>query len=105
VEPLFRAADLRLVGIAAALLNAALGTSYPERGYSVVYYRIPKSPAEQKEEREGQDWEVERGYRSRVEVYQTRNPGTSRADAIAALQRVRADDEMIEPPKEPENAD
>lgn len=103
VEPLFRRSDLRLVGIAAALLNAATGSAYPERGYSVVYYRIPKSPQQQKDQREAQDWEVERGYRSKIDVYMERNAGVSRADAVLALQRIQADHAEIT--KEPTNAD
>ena len=95
VEPLFRLVDLRLVGKAAALLNAANGTSYPEKGYSITYYRIPKSPQAQSDERDAQDWEIERGFASRVEVYMARNPGISRADALEALKRIEAENQEI----------
>ena len=77
------------------MLNASNGTDYPERGYSITYYRIPKSPQAQRDERDAQDWEVERGFASRVEVYMARNPGISRADSLEALKRIEAENQEI----------
>lgn len=95
VEPLFRAADLELITKAAAMLNRATGTQYPESGYSIVYHRPPRSPGEEKDARERDAWLVENGYRSRVDVYRARYPGLSTDDAIADLRRIRRDEALV----------
>tara|TARA_B100000686_G_scaffold300855_2_gene335674 strand:+ start:975 stop:2540 length:1566 start_codon:yes stop_codon:yes gene_type:complete len=109
-EPIFRRFDLELLRKAAALLNAETGSAYPLSGYSIVYFRLPPSPQEAKDGREAQEWEVSQGYKSKVDIYRERNPGTSREDAIAALARIVADEAELRSvaellTKEPTNAD
>jgi hypothetical protein len=91
VQEDFRDADLRTIRVAAALLNRAGRGSFPEDGYSVQYHRIPDSPAEERDKREHDDWEVENDYASPLEVYVRRHPGTTEADAEAAILKARLD--------------
>jgi chromosome partitioning protein len=51
----FRDADERLVAISATLYNRAMGTQFPEGGYSVHYREIPLSPEELASAREDMD--------------------------------------------------
>jgi len=95
IEPLFRASDLELLAKAAAVLNRATGTDYPESGYSIVYHRPPRSPGEEKDARERDAWLVEHGYRSRVDVYRSRYPGLSTSDAVEDLRRIRRDEALV----------
>ncbi|MGA0313357.1 MAG: hypothetical protein ACO3N4_09835 [Ilumatobacteraceae bacterium] len=95
IEPLFRASDLELLSKAAAVLNRATGTDYPESGYSIVYHRPPRSPGEEKDARERDAWLVEHGYRSRVDVYRSRYPGLSTSDAVEDLRRIRRDEALV----------
>jgi hypothetical protein len=86
VTPLFRKGDLRSFRIIAAMLNAAgIGPGYPEQGYSTQYHEIKESPAEEKAEREGLDWDLAHGAVTPVEVVQRRRPGISHDDAIALM--------------------
>jgi len=95
VEPLFRGSDLELLGKAAAVLNRATGTDYPEVGYSIVYHRPPRSPGEEKDARERDEWLVSNGYRSKVDVYRARYPGLSTSDAVEDLRRIRRDEALV----------
>lgn len=120
VEPVFRRVDLTAVQIAAIVLRAGGVATYDEQGYSVVYYRIPRSAAEQRELRERLQWEEERGQRSEIDTYRELHPGTTEDDARAALVRVALERarldraisdalaaEGLEPvtPREPNNTD
>jgi hypothetical protein len=95
-EPLDRKSDLDAIRKAALLLNAATGTTYPTDGYTIVYPRRRRSPQEEADERTEQEWETTEGYRSRVQIYQQRNPGTTREDAIRALAQVMADEAQLD---------
>jgi len=52
-------------------------------------------PQEMQARREQDEWDVANGYRSTVDVYMDRHPGTSREDAIASLARVKLDQTAI----------
>lgn len=52
-------------------------------------------PQEMSARRDQDEWDVANGYRSTVDVYMDRHPGTSREDAIASLARVRMDESAI----------
>jgi hypothetical protein len=95
IEPLFRASDLELLSKAAAVLNRATGTDYPESGYSIVYHRPPRSPGEEKDARERDEWLVSNGYRSKVDVYRARYPGLTSDDAVEDLRRIAREEAII----------
>ena len=85
VEGIFRSADL--AGVEAAAIVARVGGlgSFPERGYSIEYQKIARSPAEDRERREDLTWQQDQGMMSKIDVYRELNPGTTEADATAAL--------------------
>ncbi len=95
-EPLFRAGDLALFAKCAAVLNRQTGSNYPESGYSIVYHRAPRSPQEERNQRERDEWLVSNGYRSRVDVHKERYPGLSTADALADLRRIQEEQAMVD---------
>ncbi len=95
VEPLFRACDLELIGKAAALLNRSTGTDYPESGYTIVYHRPPRSPGEEKDAREADEWSVTNGYRSKVDIYRARYPGLTEDNAITDLRRIAREEAIV----------
>tara|TARA_R110000851_G_scaffold323139_1_gene489582 strand:- start:787 stop:2748 length:1962 start_codon:yes stop_codon:yes gene_type:complete len=94
-EELFRAGDLALLRACSVVLRAQ-GVSVPETGYTVQYWRPDPMPQEMAAKREQAEWDVANGYRSSVDVYMDRYPGTTRADAVAALARVRLDGSEID---------
>jgi len=53
-------------------------------------------PQEMAARREQDTWDVANGYRSTVDVYMDRYPGTSREDAIRALAQVQVDQGAID---------
>jgi len=89
-EELFRAGDMALLRACSVCLRAN-GVNVPESGYTVQYWRPDPMPQEMKARREQDEWDVANGYRSTVDVYMSRHPGTSREDAIAHLARVQMD--------------
>jgi hypothetical protein len=93
-EELFRAGDLALLRAASVVLRAQ-GVQVPEDGYTVQYWRPDAMPQEMQARREQDEWDVANGYRSTVDVYMGRHPGTSREDAIAHLARVQMDQAAI----------
>jgi hypothetical protein len=93
-EELFRAGDLALLRACSVCLRAH-GISVPESGYTVQYWRPDAMPQEMSARRDQDEWDVANGYRSTVDVYMDRHPGTSREDAIASLARVRIDESAI----------
>ena len=63
--------------------------------FAIAYTEIRASPDEEREQREADEWEVAQGLASVVDVYQRRNPGLTREEAIAQLQRVALDAEAV----------
>lgn len=96
IEPLYRRSDLKLIRMFAAMYNAARGTQYPERGYSIVYQQPPPSPAQREADREQQKHDLELGQTSELQIYIDSHPGISRDEAIRQLARVRADRALID---------
>jgi hypothetical protein len=88
-EPQFRDGDTRLAMLSAILLNRAKGTNFPEGGYRIRYESVPESAEEKKGEREHILGLLDSGLMDMASAYQTLNPGTSRADAEAALEQIR----------------
>jgi hypothetical protein len=86
-EELFRAGDLALLRACSVVLRAH-GLNVPEDGYTVQYWRPDAMPQEMAARRDQDEWDVAHGYRSTVDVYMDRHPGTSREDAIRHLARV-----------------
>ena len=97
VAPYFRASDTAALKMMAALLGG-----YPEAGYSVVYHQIPESPEEENARLDAEKKELDLRLVSRVQLYQRHHPGTTREDAIRALQQVEADEKALEPVEEAE---
>lgn len=95
VKPFFRASDADAFRIAGALLGL------PEEGYSFAYQEIPDSPEDEKTKLESEQIELEMGLTSRVILYQRHHPGTSREDAIRALQQIEADEASLSPVTQP----
>lgn len=96
VEPVFRRHDLELIQLAAIVARDAGLGMYPESGYSIQYRQIPRTPIEESEFRDELDWRRERGLLSTIDVYRAKNPGTTEADAVAALLKVAADEARLE---------
>lgn len=93
IEPCQRAGDLDLLAKSAAVLRINGGAVYPETGYSIEYHGIPLSLEERRAMLDELQTEMDLGLVSRVDAYMRRNPGTSEAEARAALteiQRVNA---------------
>lgn len=94
-DELFRAFDRDVLKTCSVCLRA-WGVEVPEDGYSITYYHPPATPAEMREQREQENHDVDKGYRSQVQVYMERNPGTDRAAAIRALAEIQADRVAVE---------
>ena len=90
-EPMFRRGDTELLRVAAALINGATGTAYPETGYRIVYRGLPPSPVEEGAEREHVLSLLAAGLIDRVSAYQRIHPGTTPAEASAALAAIAAE--------------
>ena len=89
-EPQLRELDTAVLELSAVLLNRATGSNHPESGYRVEYRAIPPSAEEKKTQREHLTGMLDLGLVDVVAAYQELHPGTSRADAEAALLRIRA---------------
>jgi len=87
-EPMFRRADLELLRVCAAMLNALTGTDYPETGYRINYRGLPPSPVEEQAEREHVLELVAAGFLHPVEAYMRLHPGTTQEDAERKLQEI-----------------
>jgi hypothetical protein len=109
LEPLFRASDLKLIRMIAALWNAAMAgdasPAMPERGYTITYQAVPKTPDEMEADREQWAWEEERGLLSKIQLYQRQHPGATRDAALAALRQVAADDAELSAVLPPDDDD
>jgi hypothetical protein len=86
----FRYADEALVGLSAIIYNRAMGTQFPEGGYSVIYREIPLSPEELSARREHVTSMMSAGLMDRVEALRFFGSMTEQ-DAVA---RLKAIDEM-----------
>jgi len=86
----FRYADEALVGLSAIIYNRAMGTQFPEGGYSVQYREIPLSPEELSARREHVTSMMAAGLMDRVEALRFFGSMTEQ-DAVA---RLKAIDEM-----------
>ena len=89
--PSFRIADLQTIEITAKMLNAFTGTSYPESGYQIDYYELPKSPEELKAEREQRNDLMDRGLLSKIMAVMEMYPDYDRENAIQYLEQVKRD--------------
>ena len=86
----FSDSDQRLMAVSATLYNRAMGTQFPEGGYSVLYREIPLSPEELASRREHVLAMQEAGLMTRVEALRYFG-SLSEADAKAALAAIDAE--------------
>ncbi len=93
-SPSFRRADLATIEITAKMLNAFTGTSYPESGYQVDYYELPKSPEELKAERDRRNDLIDRGLLSNIMAVMEMHPDYDRENAIEYLNQVKRDNAL-----------
>ena len=73
------------------ITNRFLGTSFPESGYRVAYHQLPKSAAEQKEDRENIIQLLNAGLISPVEAMQKLHPDMDEQAAKDHLNKIRRD--------------
>ena len=85
----FRASDEELVAKSAILFNRAMGASFPEGGYSVLYREIPLSPEELNARRTHALEMLEAGLMDRVEAMRQFGNMTEQ-DAMAKLALIDA---------------
>ena len=90
-----RDADERLVAVSATLYNRAMGTQFPEGGYSVHYREIPLSPEELASRRAHAMEMMEAGLMDKVEALRlfgslTHEDAVARLDQIAAAKMAEA---------------
>ena len=97
-EEQFRMSDVEATEKSAALLNlsGALPYDLPESGYRIAYSTIPLSPNELQSRREHNNGMIEAGRMSRVDAYIDENPGTSRDEAMQALERIATENAIVE---------
>lgn len=86
----FSDSDQRLMAVSATLYNRAMGTQFPEGGWSVLYREIPLSPEELSSRREHILAMQEAGLMTRVEALRYFG-SLSEADAKAALDAIDAE--------------
>jgi hypothetical protein len=86
----FRDSDERLMAVSATLYNRAMGTAFPEGGWSVLYREIPLSPEELSSRREHVLAMQEAGLMTRLEALRYFG-SLSEADAKAALEAIDAE--------------
>ena len=87
--PQMRSGMLELISLSAILINGAEGLTLPEDGYSIRFESVPKSPDEQKADREHALALIEAGLMDKISAFQALNPGTTRDGAIQALDEIR----------------
>lgn len=87
----FQQADQLLLAKTAMITNRFLGTSFPESGYRVAYHQLPKSAAEQKEDRENIIQLLNAGLISPVEAMQKLHPDMDEQAAKDHLNKIRRD--------------
>jgi hypothetical protein len=86
----FRDSDERLMAVSATLYNRAMGTQFPEGGWSVLYREIPLSPEELSSRRDHVLAMQEAGLMTRLEALRYFG-SLSEADAKAALEAIDAE--------------
>ena len=104
--PQFRPRDVSLIEKIAALSNiahrqalpGALGFEVPESGYRQNYTTLPLSPQEMKARQEHNAAMVAAGRMSQVDAYMLEHPGTTREEAMTALERIAEDNRRFPPP-------
>ena len=84
-----RDSDERLVAVSATLYNRAMGTQFPEGGYSVHYREIPLSPEELASRRAHAMEMMEAGLMDKVEALRLFGSLTHE-DAVARLEQIAA---------------
>lgn len=84
-----RAADSHILAVACRLVGA------DPAGIGIVYYEIGRSPDEERQQREADEWERAQGLISQVDLMMRRRPGLTREEAVAELRRVRAEEAEI----------
>lgn len=89
-EPMFRRGDLQLIALAAALLNSATGSNYPEAGYRIQYRGLPPSPVEERAEREHVLALLDAGMISPVAAFMRLHPGVTEEEAARQLADIAA---------------
>ena len=97
--------DTGLMRLCAIMLNRhaeAVGEplNLPESGYVVEYQGIPETLAEQDAKRKNVLELMDAGLMSRLEAYQSLNPGTNEAEAAAALEAIGGATPTTEPDSE-----
>jgi hypothetical protein len=92
--PSFRKADLNTLEITAKMSNRFTGTAYPETGYEICYYELPKSPEELRAEREDINDKLEQGLISKIQAVMMLNPDYDRNNAIKYLEQVEKDNRL-----------
>lgn len=102
--PQFRDSDLRLIELSAVLANRFGGHSFPESGYRIDYAALPLSPQELDARRRHHTELIAAGRMSPVEAYQEEHPGTTRDEAISALDQIRQDVQRFSPAPVPQGA-
>jgi hypothetical protein len=85
----FRRGDEELLAKSAILYNRAVGTDFPEGGYSIIYREIPLSPEELQARRTHALEMMQAGLMDRVEALRLFG-FISEADAVAKLQAIDA---------------
>jgi len=88
--PQQREGDERLLAVTATLLNRAMGTQFPEGGYSILYREIPLSPEELSSRRQHVLEMLEAGLMRRVDALRYFG-SLSEEDARAALEAIDAE--------------
>lgn len=105
ITPHFRRRDQELVAKAAALLRlAGVSADAPESGWSIEYRQIPIGADEQQALLDYGISQRSAGLLSTVDLYLQLHPGVSREAAVAELQRIRRDEQLLsEDKQEPES--
>ena len=97
----FRRGDEELLAKSAVLYNRAMGTDFPEGGYSITYREIPLSPEELQARRTHAIEMIDAGLMDRVEALRLFG-FISEADAVARLQAIDASNGKAATPSEQE---
>lgn len=100
----FRAADEELVMKAAILANRAMGTQFPEGGYSVQYRSIPLSGSELDARRKHALELLDAGLMTRIDALRLFDDSLTEQDAVAMLAEIDAMNKAREMAEEAEEA-
>lgn len=96
VEPIYRRNDSAAYQLAAVTLRIHGIATFDERGYTTVYAKIPKGPDELQQERDEDEWKMEQGLASKVDVHARRNPGMAREAALDDLVRIAVENATLD---------